>query len=199
MKTLKISIILFALIFSKSFAQATNLSAETIKPNSGIYLTASDYKHNHLHLASDRSAKNKFRLNDLFGGEKLTVSHEGKNYQFSKDSIYGYQDKDGTDYRFYKSHSSEYKILESGKIVIYERQQPGSKQTGFKPLVRYYFSNGANNNIYPLSLENLKKEFKGDKVFDFLDTNFRSDSDLIQYDSYHYQYRINYYLSKINY
>jgi hypothetical protein len=196
MKTLKFSIIMLALFFSRSFAQAKNLNAETTNPKSGIYLTATDYAHHKLHLAGDQSAKNKFHLHGLFGGETLTVNHKGKNYQFSKDNIYGYKDKDGTDYRFYKSHSAEYKILESEKIVIYERQQAGSKQTNFKPLISYYFSRGADGDVYPLSLDNLKQIFKNEPAFDIVDTNFRSNGDLISYDIYHHEYRINYLLSK---
>jgi hypothetical protein len=195
MKTLKISIILLALVFSKSFTQAANLSAETIKPNSGIYLTASDYKNNHLHLAGDRSAKNKFRLNDFFGGEKLTVSHEGKNYQFSKDSIYGYKDKDVIAYRFFKDHSGEYTILESKKAVIYERRFPNGK-AGSKAV--YYFSKGAEGDIYVLSTDNLKRIFKSDPAFDIIDANFHNDGDLLSYDKVHHEYRVNYYLSKVN-
>ncbi|MET4142061.1 hypothetical protein [Pedobacter sp. UYP1] len=197
MKTLKFSMILLALFLLKTFAQATPLNAATNDPKSGIYLTAFDYKHNQLHLASDQSTSNKFRLNDFFGGKTLTLSHEGKNYQFSKDSIYGYRDKDGNDYRFYKSNSAKYKILENGRIVIYERQQPGNKQTGFKPLVRYYFSDGVNGEVYPLSLHHLKNVFKDQPAFEVIDANFQTDDDLTKYDNYHHMFRINHLLVKL--
>lgn len=197
MKTLKFSIILLALFSSMSFAWATPLNARGINHNSGIFLTAFDYKHNKLSLAANQSTKNRFDLNDFFGGETLTVNHDGKNYRFSKDSIYGYKDKDGSDYRFYKSHSAEYKILESGKIVIYARELSGSKQTGFKPIVSYYFSNGANGEIYPLTLDHLKSIFKNQPAFDTIDGNFHSDNELVNFDKYHHVFRINHLLANI--
>jgi hypothetical protein len=197
MKTLKFSMILLALFLSKTFAQATALNVVTTDPKSGIYLTASDYQHHKLHLAGDQSTNNKLRLNDFFGGKTLTINHKGEEYKFSKDSIYGYRDKDGSDYRFYKSHSAKYKILENGSIVIYETQQPGNKQTGFKPVSRYYFSDGADGEIYALSLNNLKRVFKGKPAFDIIDSNFHTDDELIKYDNDHHVFRINRLLGKL--
>lgn len=193
MKTLKFSIILLALFLFKISAQAT----ANIDPKSGIYLTASDYKNKQLHLSDDQLTKNKFRLNEFFGGKTLTLSHKGEDHQFSKDSIYGYRDNDGSDYRFYKSYTEKYKILENGRIVIYERQQAGNKQTGFKPLVSYYFSDGVDGEVYLLSLDNLKKLFKDQPAFDIIDANFRTDYDLAEYDKYHQTFRINRLLAKL--
>ncbi len=189
--------ILLALFLSKTFVQATTLNAGINNPKSGIYLTASDYKHNQLYLAGDQPAKNKFRINDFFGGKTLTLNHDGENYQFSKDSIYGYRDNDGKDYRFYKSHSTKYRMLENARIVIYELQQPGNKQTGFKPLVRYYFSDGVDGEVYLLSLDHLKNVFKDQPAFEIIDANFQTDEDLTKYDNYHHVFRINHLLAKL--
>lgn len=197
MKTLKFSIILLALFLFKIPAQATIINTGSTAPESGIYLTAADYKNKQLHLPDEGLTKNKFRLNEFFGGKTLTLRHMGEDHQFSKDSIYGYRDNDGIDYRFYKSYTEKYKILENGRIVIYERQQTGNKQTGFKPLVSYYFSDGADGEVYLLSLDNLKKLFKDQPAFDIIDTNFRTDYDLNSYDSYHQTFRINRLLAKL--
>ncbi|MBB5623481.1 hypothetical protein HDE69_004567 [Pedobacter cryoconitis] len=197
MKSSKFLMILPVLFLSNLFVQATTLNTIAADPESGIYLTAADYKNNQLHLAGDLSTNNKLRLNDFFGGKTLTVSHKGQNHEFSKDSIYGYRDKHGSDYRLYKSYSTPYKILENGKIVIYEIKQPGNKQNGFKPLVRYYFSDGADGEVYLLSLDNLKKSFKDQPAFDIIDANFQTDYDLTKYDNYHHMFRINKLLAKI--
>jgi len=197
MKSLKFLMIVPALFLSNIVAQAANLRAVTTDPKSGIYLTASDYKNKQLHLAGDHSTNNKLRLNDLFGGRTLTMSHNGENHEFSKDSIYGYRDKDGNDYRFYKSYSTPYKILENGGIVIYKTEQAGNKQTGFKPLVQYYFSNGVDGEVHLLSLANLKRTFKDQPAFNIIDANFQTDSDLITYDGYHHLFRINRLLAKL--
>lgn len=197
MKSLKFLMILPALFLSNIVAQAANLNVVTTDPKSGIYLSATDYKNKQLHLAGGQSTNNKLRLNDFFGGRTLRISHNGENHEFSKDSIYGYRDKEGNDYRFYKSYSTKYKILESGGIVIYKAEQPGNKQTGFKPSVSYYFSDGVEGEVYSLSLDNLKRTFKDQPAFDIIDTNFQTDSDLIKYDNYHHMFRINRLLAKL--
>lgn len=197
MKSLKFSMLVPALFLSNMVAQATNLNAVTTDPESGIYLTASDYKNKQLHLAGNQSTNNKLRLNDFFGGKTLTMSHNGENHEFSKDSIYGYRDKDGSDYRFYKSYSTKYKILENGGVVIYKAEQTGNKQTGFKPLAQYYFSNGVDGEIYLLSLANLKRTFKDQPAFDIIDANFQTDADLIKYDDFHHLFKINRLLAKL--
>lgn len=197
MKTLKFSIILLVLFLFKIPAQASTIHTGSADPKSGIYLTASDYKNRQLHLSDDQLTKNRFRLNEFFGGKTLTLSHKGEDHQFSKDSIYGYRDNAGSDYRFYKSYTEKYKILENGRIVIYERRQPGHKQTGFKPLVSYYFSDGVDGEVYLLSLDNLKKLFKDQPAFDIIDANFRTDCGLTEYDKYHQTFRINRLLAKL--
>lgn len=197
MKTLKFSIILPVIFLFEISAQATTINTENTDPKSGIYLTASDYRNNHLHLSDDRVTKNKFRLNEFFGGKTLILNHRGADYQFSKDSIYGYRGNDGRDYRFYKSYSEKYKILENRRIVIYERQQPGNKQTGFKPVISYYFSNGADGEVYLLSLDNLKNVFRDQPAFDIIDANFQTDYDLAVYDKYYQTFRINRLLAKL--
>ncbi|WP_348620951.1 hypothetical protein [Pedobacter lusitanus] len=197
MRTLKFFIVLFALFLSKTYAQATTLNTITNDPESGIYLTAADYKHNQLHLAGDQTTKNKFQLNDFFGGKTLTLNHNGKNYKFSKDSIYGYRDKKGSDYRFYKKHDAKYRILENRSLVIYEFQRPGDKQTGFKPLLSYYYSEGVDGEVYPLTIDNLKRTFKEQAAFDIIDANFKTDQDLVSYDTYNHMFRINRLLARI--
>lgn len=197
MKYLKLSMLVPALFFSNTFAQATNLNIVKTDPESGIYLTAADYKEKQLHLAGDQSTNNKLRLNDFFGGRTLTLSHNGQRHEFSKDSIYGYRTQDGSDYRLYKNYSTPYKILENGSLVIYEIKQPGNKQNGFKPLIRYYFSDGADGEVKMLSLANLKNTFKDQPAFDIIDANFQTDHDLITYDDYHHMFRINRLLAKL--
>ncbi|PAW95350.1 hypothetical protein CKK33_18335 [Mucilaginibacter sp. MD40] len=93
---------------------------------------------------------------------------------------------------------SEYKVVDRGVIIIYERERPGGKLNLFKPVVSYYFSLKDSEKIHSLTLENLKNIYRDGKAFDLIDGNFRADSDLFSYDAYHHQYRINYYLSKIN-
>jgi hypothetical protein len=136
MKALKFSIILLALLFAKSLAQASNLHASDIIS------------------AQDSPVAIKY----------LRVS--------------------------------DFKVLERGAIIIYQRQRAGDKLNLFKPVITHYFSVKGSDKVYLLTLENLKKVYKNRQVFEVLDTRFRTDSDLLGYDAIHQQYSINYYLSK---
>lgn len=93
---------------------------------------------------------------------------------------------------------SDFKILESGAIIIYERQRSGDKLNLFKPILTHYFSIKGSDKVYLLTLENLKKIYRNGRAFELLDTRFRADSDLLLYDAIHQQYSINYYLSKVD-
>lgn len=93
---------------------------------------------------------------------------------------------------------TNYKVLESRAIVIYERQRPGDKLNLFKPIITHYFSVKGSDKVYPLTLENLKKVYQNGPAFKTVDTYFDKDDDLLAYDKIHRQFRINYYLSMID-
>jgi len=93
-------------------------------------------------------------------------------------------------------HLSDYRILESGVIIIYERQRPGDKLNLFKPVLTHYFSVKGSDKVYLLTLENLKKIYREGEAFTVLDTHFSTDSDLLSFDRIHHEFRVNYYLSK---
>ncbi|WP_121812224.1 hypothetical protein [Mucilaginibacter kameinonensis] len=91
---------------------------------------------------------------------------------------------------------TDYKILDNGPVIIYERRRPGDKLNLFKPIIMHYFSVKGSDKVYLLTLENLKKIYSSGPHFEVLDTRFRTDSDLLAYDRIHRQYSVNYYLSK---
>lgn len=91
---------------------------------------------------------------------------------------------------------SDYKILDNGPIIIYERSRPGDKLNLFKPIITHYFSVNGTDKVYLLTLDNLKKIYRSSPHFDVLDTRFKTDEDLLAYDGIHKQYSVNYYLSK---
>ena len=136
MKTIKFSIVLLALLFSRSLVQARSFNAQ-ITPSTQDTLVAVK----HLHI-------------------------------------------------------SDYKVLESGPIVIYERQRPGDKLNLFKPIITHYFSLKGSDQVYLLTLANLKKIYRDGQAFAVIDTNFSVDGDLLAYDKIHHEFKINYYLSK---
>jgi hypothetical protein len=138
MKVFKFSIVLLALILSKSFVQARNLNASIISSTQDSLVAIK-----HLRI-------------------------------------------------------SDFKVVERGAIIIYERQRPGDKLNLFKPIVTYYFSVKGSDRVYLLTLGNLKKIYRNGRAFDVLDSRFRTDADLLVYDAIHQQYSINYYLSKVD-
>jgi len=91
---------------------------------------------------------------------------------------------------------SDYKVLERGAVVIYERQRPGNKLNLFKPILTYYFSVKGFDKVYLFTLQNLKQIYRDGQAFIALDTNFSTDGDLLSYDKIHHEFRVNYYLSK---
>jgi len=91
---------------------------------------------------------------------------------------------------------SDYKVLERGAVVIYERQRPGNKLNLFKPILTYYFSVKGSDKVYLFTLQNLKQIYRDGQAFIALDTNFSTDGDLLSYDKIHHEFRVNYYLSK---
>lgn len=192
---MKWNLIVFSSLFTYNISLAQVSQADS---KSGIYFTVSDYQSGHLHLAGDaRDKTHKIKLNDFFGSDKIKVKHYGKDYDLSKDSIFGYRDKAGNDYRFYKSHSDEYRIVENKSIVIYEKLLPGNKQTSFKSIPEYFFSKGLTGEIQRLSINNLKNAFKdNNSLVDAIDLNFKSDGDLAQYDAIRKEYKINHLLAK---
>ena len=138
MKTFKFSIVLFALILSKSLVQAGSFNAPIISSTQDSLIAIK-----HLRL-------------------------------------------------------SDFKVLERGAIIIYQRQRPGDKLNLFKPIFTHYFSVKGSDQVYLFTLENLKKIYRNGRAFEVLDTRFRTNSDLLTYDTIHQQYRINYYLSKVD-
>jgi len=138
MKTIKFSIFLLALVFSRSFVQADSFNAKTIPSTHNSHATVQ-----HVNLPG-------------------------------------------------------YKILESKAIIIYEHQRPGGKLNLFKPIITYYFSVKGSDKVYLLTLQNLKNIYRDGPAFAVLDTYFRTDSDFLSYDQIHHEYRVNYYLSKVD-
>ena len=91
---------------------------------------------------------------------------------------------------------ADYKVLESGALVIYERHRPGNKLNLFKPVVTHYFSVKGSVKIYSLTIENLKRVYRDGPGFATVDAYFGTDDDLLTYDRIHHKFRVNYYLSE---
>ena len=170
-----------------------SLHSHAQKDSSGIYKTASDFQQKKLSYAINyKTEKHKIRDNILFNNKKIKVKHNGQTYTLDKDGTYGFKNTRGEVYRFVDG--KEYRILNPDQVLlIYVYQHashPPKEATKYPPM--YYFSTDAAAVPQALTKVNLKAAFPDNHNFhDALDTQFKSDGELYDYDSFHKTYKLN--------
>lgn len=158
----------------------------------GIFITWQDYKTRNI------IAVEEIKLNHLFSGHYIEVVKNGKDIRYNKDSIFGYEDEKGRDYRFYKIYNDEYQILENLDMVIYVTYSPTHAPKGVsQPMMPYfYFSKSVNTEIIPLTLPNLINAFPENHNFHHeLEDEFKKGRPLSTYDEANKMFRVNYLLN----
>jgi len=169
-------------------------SAFTHAPSrTGIYKTWQDFRDGKLTLAD------KVNPEDVFPSDKLEITVNGKKTTCSKDTIFGYRDKSGNDFRFVKPYTDAYQIVENKTIVIYITLHPTHTSKGLTvPMVpTYYFSKSLDGAIVPLSIQNLKSAFSDNERFQhLLDISFGNSIPVYDYDNTNKMYTVNYLLIK---
>lgn len=178
---------LFSLVGLYSKAQPTSSNS------CGLYTSPSGFINHTLSYAFDCSShKDKLHLNDFLGGHKGYVEINGQKHVFNKQDVYGYRNNKG-DYRFY--NNSDYRIIDTAGFYLYYQYEQEERVKG-KELVKtdeYFFSKGADGRLQLLTIENLEKAFPGNTRFHYaIDETFKSDKDLIAYDSFLNTYKIKY-------
>lgn len=158
----------------------------------GLYMTYNDFLQKKLSYPVECGSKNgKLRLNELFGSSKGFVIQNGEKHEFDKKRVYGYRTCANKNYRFY--NNSSYEILDTAGFYIYYQYRLEQKVKG-KGAIKtdeYFFSRHAGDPILALTADNLKKAFPGNHMFHHeLDAQFRSDKDLMAYDSYAKNYKV---------
>jgi hypothetical protein len=182
MKTIKLIIpsLLMIVFVQTSFA----------KQKIGLYLTAQDYLDHKLSYESDGGNGNKIQLHATFGGYKVIVIQNGKKHLFSKSEIFGYQ-LNGQDYRYF--NNSAYRIIDAKGFYIYGycRLVPAGK--GLKDSESFYFSSAADDEIKPLTMDNLQAVFSKNTHFLYaVQGFFRTDNELASYDTSLKEYKLKY-------
>ncbi|MCK6693322.1 MAG: hypothetical protein L6Q97_14650 [Thermoanaerobaculia bacterium] len=168
------------------------------KTQSGLYLTAEDYQNGKLTLPDTPGKSHKIRLKDFWGSRYLEVEHEGQKYRFHKDSIYAYQDDKGKVFRFFKTYSNEYRLLENKGLVIYSMEVTDTRGKGVRRNTLYFFSTTLTASVLPLTMENVKNAFpENHGLHNELDKYFKGDKELAAYDGRHSMFRINHVLGSI--
>lgn len=182
MKTIKIFIIALLVI---GFTQNT-----FAKSKIGLYLTAEDYVNHKLSYESDGSNGNKILLHAVFGSYKVVVIQNGKRQTFSKADIFGYRLND-QDYRYF--NKSAYRIIDTKGFYIYGYCKLIPEGKGLKDSEFYYFSSKADNEIKPLTMDNLQAVFANDTRFLYtVHGFFKTDNELTAYDSHLKEYKLKY-------
>lgn len=87
-----------------------------------------------------------------------------------------------------------YTVLNSGQEILiykYVHAAHSPKETEkYKP--KYFFVTKSSEVLQELTKQNIKKSFPDNHAFhDALDANFKEDKDLIEYDSFHKIYKLN--------
>jgi hypothetical protein len=128
-------------------------------------------------------------LNDF---TQNNLNYESK-HSFSKSHAYGYVNSKNEKYRFYDN--SSYKIVDTLSFFTYYqyKMEPGINGKGLVKTDEYYFSVKGDGPLLPLTINNLKKAFPENNKFHYaLDTLFKSDNELLAYDSYLKMYKLKY-------
>lgn len=193
MKTIRLIYIL-AIVVSLSFTTNAQDNRNSLKNQSGVYKSFSDFQAKNLDLSVDvTKEKHKIKVHDFINKTEIDVIHNDKKYTFKKKDIYGIRDVKGYDYRFY--NDLEYQIAQVDTIYIYTKSKDINSSNGknrqTKHVTEYFFSKTGDSDIYSLTTENLKKAFPDNhKMHDSLDMMFKSEADLNQYDQFHKTFKI---------
>lgn len=182
MKTIKLFIpaLLMIVFVQNTFA----------KQKIGLYLTAEDYLNHKVSYESDGSSGNKVLLHAVFGSYKVVVIQNGKKHAFSKSEIFGYRLND-QDYRYF--NNSAYRIIDTKGFYIYGYCKLVPAGKGVKDAEFFYFSSKADNEIKPLTMDNLQEVFSKDTRFLYtVQSFFRTNNELTAYDATLKEYKLKY-------
>ena len=179
---------------SLAIALLLGIAADAQDNVSGIYLTLDDFESGRLSYASNSaSGSGKIHFNEFFEKPYITVKHNGEKTQIFKDEIFAYQNK-GAIIR--TSNFVTYTFVERGSIWIFYKDITTSQGKERRKERKYFYSASGDSAILPLTINNLKKSFPDKHLFhDFLDAQFRNDSELSQYDSFEKKFKVNHLLN----
>ncbi|MCX6286395.1 MAG: hypothetical protein NTY96_04715 [Bacteroidetes bacterium] len=158
----------------------------------GVFLSARDFTNGKIAFANKHSGKKyQLRLNEFFNAASIKILIGDSMITFAKDSIYGYHDKNGKSYRFYRK--TVFEILNpSEKILLYSTTSGTGSPRNRAQVTNYYFSESAGSPIYPLTKRYLEIVYSKDVQFEeLLDIYFHNDDELTSYDGINKIYFLN--------
>lgn len=157
----------------------------------GIYRTSDDFVKGN--LSFDNNCNNKtlrIRLNDFLSKKYITVKKGHSSLKYLKKDIFGYRNCRNDFFRF--KGETELFLLNAGKQILIYKHIVSKPPTGRTNVTNYYFSLGVNSPVQKLTIKNLKNAFPANLIFNnFIDENFKYNTDLAAFDEIKKIYRIN--------
>ena len=180
--------IVIVLILIQLGLMHTKLRAQSVQ---GIYLSANDFINNKLSYTKNENCK--IKMHSAFFNSHIKITCGETSLELSKDSVFGFKDRENISQRFY--NKKVYEVINPGaNILVYKIKVTG--KTKYEPATyNYYFSKEAKSPVLPLTIKNLETSFSENQMFiDFLEVHFKTDGDLLEYDTNHAMYKVNYLL-----
>lgn len=163
---------------------------------SGVYLSVKDFENGKLSYARPCDGKRHIRLHEFLAKPYITLELKDRVIRLFKDSIYGVEVCDGYPRRFYRRYDSNYMLVESGSITIYQKEENVPYGKGYRIASRFFFSVTPDGEIMPLTLENLKNiYFANHALCEALDRTFENGH-LAAYDPENQAFRVNAFLDR---
>jgi hypothetical protein len=142
------------------FACLSNLQAQ--KRVEGIYIQAGDVV-DHNYFSRTGIKPSRIKTNTIFFRSYVQIWEGDSMYRLAKDSIYGYCDKNGVSFRFYKK--GVYEIVNPAEPIPLYRVRSYVQAKGSLVEEKYFFSANRQAPIQELTRSNLKRSFKENKLF----------------------------------
>ena len=162
----------------------------------GIYKTCDDFVKGNLSFDNNCNIRNiRIRLNDFFSKKYITVKKGDSSLKLLKNDIFGYINCRNEVFRF--KGKIELFLLNAGEQILIYKHIVSKPPTGRTNVTNYYFSLGVNSPVQKLTIRNLKNIFPANSIFkNFIDKNFRYNTDLAEFDKVNKMYKVNLLLSE---
>lgn len=156
----------------------------------GVYKSADDFINGELSYMPDGAGKHAIRTDIPFNASAVKVVSGGETIRLSKSDLYGYRNSKNQLFRFFNNGS--YRIISQQQFPLYSRQVNVWKGKAKTRETKYYFSKDEDAPVMALTVSNLKYAFPMSRAFhELLDLHFRSDRELLRYDSFYKEYTLN--------
>lgn len=159
-----------------------------VSAQAGIYKSAEDYMNGTLEYTGQEFTRHRVRTDMPFNKYVVKVVDGNESHKFFKWDLYGFRNKRNEAFRFFNEKS--YRIVDTTSFVIYAREELTVRGKEKLRETKYYFSKNAESRIIPLTIMNLKYAFPNREFHQLLDMQFRSNKELLRFDSYAKQYKL---------